>query len=427
MTQRTNPRWLIFHIGRLVSSLVMGIVFLFMPINSHADVVSPEYFGLHIHRADSGTAWPKVPFGSFRLWDAYVQWTHLQITRRTWNFAKLDRLVALAEITKVSLLLPLGLSPSWASARPNERSAYGEGRAAEPASVEDWRIYVRTIAQRYKGRINTYEIWNEPNDKAFFSGTTAKLVELTCEAYRTLKEIDPAIVVVSPAYTGEQNIGKLEEFLAQGGGKCIDVVAYHLYVPLNSPEAIPPLVERIRQAMKRQALGHLPLWNTESGWIIENSDGTPEGKAPDTWLRVGVEQSAAFVARSYLLGSASGLDRFYWYAWDDEAMGLVEPTAKSLKPGGVALGVVAKWMIGGPRPICTETKRIWLCTLSAKSDERRVVVWSPDSSRQYTVPSGWRIQQIERADSRIGPPPPSNNIRIDELPCLLVLVPDKQT
>lgn len=420
-----NLLFLRTRLARFLSCGILQAVLLFSMTFSHAAGVSPEYFGLHIHRADDGTPWPNVQFGSWRLWDAYVQWTHLQPARETWNFGRLDHYVELARSNKVSLLLPLGLPPRWASARPKEQSAYGEGRAAEPAQIEDWRAYVHTVGQRYKGKINAYEIWNEPNDKHFFSGTTAKLVELTCEAYRVLKIIDPAILVVGPAYTGGQNIGKLEEFLAKGGGGCIDVVSYHLYVPLGPPEVIPPLIERIREAMKRQGLEHLPLWNTETGWIVENSDGTHAGKLPKDWLRVSSEQSAAFVVRSYLLSSAFGVDRFYWYAWDGKSMGLMEPSAKTLKPGGVALGVVARWITGGPRPVCSETNRMWLCTLSQRPDGRRVVVWSPDSAKHYIAPSGWRIKQIERADGQIEPLPLSGlSIRTNEMPRQLTLVPD---
>lgn len=423
MILRVIPKILRIHIMRLLPVLAMGASVLFGMTNGHAAVVSPEYFGLHIHRADSRTAWPKVSFGSWRLWDAYVQWTHLQHTKWSWNFTRLDRYVELAEANKVSLLLPLGLSPRWASARPNEQSAYGEGRAAEPASMEDWRAYVGTVAQRYKGKIKAYEIWNEPNSKDFFSGSTAKLVELTCEAYQTLKAIDPTIVVVSPAYTGGQNIGKLEGFLAAGGNKCIDVVAYHLYVTPDPPEAIPPLAKAIRQAMKRQGMEHLPLWNTETGWLIENADGTPKGRVPDSWQPVSAEQSADFVARAYLLGSAFGVERFYWYAWDNVSMGLEEPKAKTLKPGAVALNVIARWITGNPPPICSESNRMWLCTLAASPTKRRVVVWSPDSSKRYAAPSGWRIQQIERADGRTESPSSSASIRTDGMPRQLELVP----
>ncbi len=412
--------------GRLLSRWALFATITFWAPCGHAAVVSLEYFGLHIHRADSSTAWPKVQFGSWRLWDSYVQWPHLQTTRWSWNFSRLDRQVELAEANQVSVLLPLGLSPRWASARPDEPSAYGEGKAAEPASMEDWRVYVRTVAQRYKGRIGAYEIWNEPNSKDFFSGTTSKLVELTCVAYAVLKAVDPAIVVVGPAYTGEQNVKKLEDFLAAGGSKCIDVVAYHLYVTLSPPEAIPPLVSRIQLAMKRQGVGHLPLWNTETGWFIENADGTAAGKVPDYWLRLSAEQSAAFVARSYLLGSASGVERFYWYAWDNNTLGLIEPRAKTLKPGGVALDVVARWMTGSPRPACVETRKLWTCTLSSDPDERRVVAWSVGGAKRYTPKSGWSLRLSERADGRMEALDSSSSMRVDGLPRLLLLSPSKQ-
>lgn len=388
-------------------------------------VIPLEYFGLHIHKADNGTAWPAVSFGSWRLWDAYVQWAHLQPSRGTWDFTRLDKYVALAESHKVTVLLPFGLSPRWASARPNESSSYGQGNAAEPALIEDWRVYVRTVAQRYKGRISTFEIWNEPNDKTFFSGSTAKLVELTCEAYRILKAIDPAILLVSPAYTGEENAPKLEDFLAKGGGKCIDVVAYHLYVPTNPPEAIIPVIEQVKLAMTRQGLDRLPLWNTENGWIFDNTDGTPEESLPTDWLRVSSPLSAAFVTRAYILASAFGIDRYYWYSWDGGSLGLLEPTAKVPKPGGLAVGVVASWMTGSPRPVCTDVDTMWQCVLSASAIEQRIVVWSPGNPRTFVAPAGWKIQKSERADSRTESTAlPSSSIRTSQLPRLLVMVPD---
>ena len=64
------------------------------------------------------TPWPSVPFGAWRLWDAYVGWPQLEPKQGTWNFSTLDKYVALAEAHNVEILLPLGLTPEWASARP---------------------------------------------------------------------------------------------------------------------------------------------------------------------------------------------------------------------------------------------------------------------------------------------------------------------
>ena len=68
--------------------------------------------------------------------------------KNKWDLKLLDDYVDKSEETGVSLLLPLGLSPTWASARPEESSAYNQpGWAAEPQDLNDWRNYVRTIMQ----------------------------------------------------------------------------------------------------------------------------------------------------------------------------------------------------------------------------------------------------------------------------------------
>jgi hypothetical protein len=184
------------------------------------DTIPPTLFGMHIHHIGTYTPWPAVPFGTWRLWDAYVSWPNLEPNKGQWYFDKLDSYVQLAQSHNVEILLPLGLSPTWASARPTEPSGYNAGSAAEPANIEDWKNYVRTVATRYKGRIRYYEIWNEPNEPLFFSGTVDQMVTLAREAYAILKEIDPEVMVVSPsAVSGVVDLGTpwLENYLMKGG------------------------------------------------------------------------------------------------------------------------------------------------------------------------------------------------------------------
>ena len=79
--------------------------------------VPASFFGMHIHHAGGATPWPEVPFAEWRLWDAGVAWPSIEPRRGQWQFAELDRYVDLAQHAGVGLLLPLGLSPGWASAR----------------------------------------------------------------------------------------------------------------------------------------------------------------------------------------------------------------------------------------------------------------------------------------------------------------------
>ena len=136
--------------------------------------VPREYWGLHIHRAGALGSWPAA-FGAWRLWDARVAWPNLEPNPGQWRFDALDEYVEMAREHRVEILLPLGMSPSWASARPSEVSSYSPGATAEPADLQRWRDYVRTVAQRYKGRVRHYEIWNEPNLRSFYTGSTATM------------------------------------------------------------------------------------------------------------------------------------------------------------------------------------------------------------------------------------------------------------
>jgi len=231
-------------------------------------VIPNTYFGLHIHHLDwpTPTPWPSMPVPAWRLWDAGVCWPDLQPNRGQWQFDRLDRFVTLAEKHRTSILLPLGGSPTWASARPQLPSPYQAGFTAEPANIEDWRTYVRTVASRYKGRIGAYEIWNEPNLKDFWSGTTEQMVILTKEASQIIHAVDPNAMVVSPSATADFGIPWLVEFLKKGGGQFVDVIGYHFYVA-KLPEELVPLIQRVQQVVTENGLTEKPLWNTESGWM----------------------------------------------------------------------------------------------------------------------------------------------------------------
>ncbi|KAF0161823.1 MAG: glycosidase-like protein [Rhodocyclaceae bacterium] len=340
-----------------------------------------EYFGLHIHRSDAGTAWPKVPFGSWRLWDAYVGWANLEPRRGEWDFARLDRYVAMAGITRVDILLPLAMTPRWASARPDESSAYRPGNIAEPASIADWSNYVATVGKRYKGKIVHYEVWNEPSDSSHYSGTVQTLVKLVCEARRVLKEIDPAIRIVSPASAGGgRHIDYLDQFLAAGGKNCIDIVGHHFYVFKQAPEAMVPLIRQVRNVMRRNGVGAMPLWNTETGWWIENRDGTPDHPmvAKGGWKRLDQDKEAGeYVFRAFLLARAEGVERFYWYAWDNRyGLGLIEPTTGELKPMTESWrGLVQK--LEGARDLgCRQKAARWQCDFVDKHGNRESYSWA---------------------------------------------------
>jgi len=296
------------------------------------DPIPPAYFGMHIHRLATTTPWPEVPFGTWRLWDAYVAWPNLEPRKDQWDFATLDKYVTAAEQNHVDVLLPLGLSPRWASSRPNEESGYMPGNAAPPIHVDEWQNYVRTLATRYKGRIHTYEIWNEPNLKQFYTGSVQELVRLAKVAYTTLKQVDPMILVCSPSATGKDGAIWLEQYFQAGGGKYTDVIGYHFYVNPEPPENMVPLIQKVKAVMEKYGM-HEQLWDTETGWAIQNNQSLVApalGKGFNSLVLTG-EQASAYIARAYLLSWGAGVSHLYWYSWDNRIMGLTEADGKTIK------------------------------------------------------------------------------------------------
>ena len=370
---------------------------------SPATIIPSILFGQHIHRATSTTVWPIVPFKSWRLWDTYATWSKLEPTKGEWHFENLDNLVALAEKNNVEVLLPLGLTPDWASARPKEKSAYSNGNAAEPLNIEDWKIYVRKVGNRYKGRIHYYEIWNEPNLKEFFSGTPEQLIVLSREAYQILKLIDPAIVMVSPSATsGYKGVAWLKDYFAKGGGKYADIIGFHFYTAPNPPEMIVPLIGKVKNVMAEFGASNKPLWNTEAGWAIANKQ--TEVKTTKDGIRSKVlndEEASAYVARAYILNWASGVERFYWYAWDNGLMGLTDADGKTVKNPAFAYGEIQKWLVGARMDEClSESNGTWICHLTRDGGYNARIVWNPVKQVTLKIPKSWGIKVILNLDGK---------------------------
>ena len=333
--------------------------------------IDGRFFGMHIHRSADGTPWPQVPFGSWRLWDAHVTWADLQPGPSTWDFTRLDRYVELAQTHNVDLLLTLGMTPRWASSQPDKYSEwfgeYGEGAQSPPARIDDWREYVRNVATRYRGRIRYYEIWNEPNSPEYFMGSPQQMVALSKVAYEVLKTVDVNNGVVAPSVNCDHS-GQmwLRRFFAAGGGSYADVLGAHFYVMPREPEAMVDEIERVQSLMHAYGINK-PLWNTEAGW------GPPSRFSSQ-------DDEAAFVMRTLMLNAAAGIQRVYWYAWDNTnwvTLKLSDPSTGATRRGALAYTELNHWLVGAWIEECqAERSNSWSCLVVKDNGERWLVLWN---------------------------------------------------
>jgi Glycosyl hydrolases family 39 len=244
--------------------------------------------------------------GTMRLWDTYTTWSRLEPQKGVWDWTLLDRYVALAESRQQNVLLTLGQSPAWASKNNTELNYFGLGSVYAPKSLDDWRDMVRTISTRYKGRIDGYEIWNEPNDPNFGKLSISELMDLTRTASQEIRAIDPSAKIISAS---PYSNGYLDQYLAAGAGDYVDVIGYHEY--RNDPEGMLSDLSNVRYTLDDYNVNK-PLWMTEGGAGNETTDETA---ASDLMLRWN------------LVSLASGMQRSFWYTWG-AGINISAPTSK---------------------------------------------------------------------------------------------------
>lgn len=211
----------------------------------------------------------------------------------------------------------------------------------------------------------------------------------------------------------------------QGGGRYADVIGYHFYVSPKAPEAMIDLIERVRAIVDRHGLTGRPLWNTETGWFIANQKtvASAVGSSNDFQSRVLSDTEAAdYVARALVLGWAGGLDRFYWYSWDNPLLGMTEADGQTVEVPAVAYRTVRDWMVGALMVSCQEgPDSVWVATFHRGRDTTELVAWSPGPVRRWKPGSALTIARVEDALGRPVTLPKSvtGGLAVDALPVLI--------
>lgn len=388
------------------------------PTNVSSLGITKESFGLHHHALTYGVNWPLCSFGAIRLWDSGTRWTQIQPAPEQWDFRNLDAYVERAESAGILPVLTLGQTPDWAAKDPTAGNSYGRGAKSPPADLAYWRNYVRALALRYNGRILHWEIWNEVNASNFWSGSVAELVELERVASLTLKQVNPNNVVLSPSFVADE-LDEFDAFLGMGGGQYSDIISYHFYALRFQPEKILPRINRVRKILAKHNLADKPIWNTEIGWLMANSDGA-FGKtfkpSWNNWKRYSYEGSAGLVLRALAISFAGGIDHVFWYSWNSGAMGLAENRGADPKPAAQAFQAGFDWLVDTKMKGCEQQGGRWVCE-AAVDNRTRYLAWAT-SPKQFTLPSEWNVNLVTNIWGETRAISPGETVTLKEEPVL---------
>lgn len=389
--------------------------------------VPSSLFNLNILGIGEHTGWPAFPFAAWR--NFHFDWQDLEPTQDQWSFARPDHDVQEALKHRVDTVAVLQGIPKWA-ASGDEASNSGK-QIGKPASLSDWTNYVRTVAMRYRGQIHYYELWNEPENTASFLRDPSNLIALNRIAYQTLKSVDPTIVVISSALSSGDPVTsrparQLALFAGAGLMKDCDVIAYHFYgIPIAGdstpriPEEMLTSINSVKAAMI-QAGPQKPIWSTEVGWYVLNDDQNSQPAPSYMGRSIGPELAAAYLARTYILGWAAGLDRIFWYAWRHGYMGLTEFNGDAKAPG-IAYATIQHWLVGARIISCDRNKGgSWLCKLDLADGASEFISWTESASAQLAIVPDWQIRSYRTLDGRGHDVGSQTSITISNSPILLL-------
>jgi hypothetical protein len=265
--------------------------------------LSPYFFAL---ARRCGQRW-------LRLHDASMiaKWAELEPEEGQFRFY--DDAVSGAHEAGLAILGMLDGVPYWLSSGERKRGYWSRWHIPDRADTLDkWDEYCRRAISHYRGRIDHWEIWNEPWGRWWVSsgGKPEMYVEFMRRAFQIKQEIHPdAQILGVSTYRG--NAKWTADALA-GGSAIFDAFSYHEYNNglLGDPTTANSVA--VSTANWRKLLaesdGERPIWNTEGGseqigsFYQPSAGGIPYSLQP------------AYIVRYDLCCMAAGVERFFLYS-----------------------------------------------------------------------------------------------------------------
>ena len=253
-----------------------------------------------------GFSWVKQKFA----------WREIEgLEKGEFDWYRPDRIVDKVEKADLNLIVRLDQQPFWSEPKDNIFQDNGP-----PADMQDFGDFCGAVAERYKGRIAAYQVWNEPNLSREWGDrmpNPTEYVAMLKACYEAIKGADPAAIVVSaglaPTGTDSEQATPDTKFLQQmydaGAADYFDVLGanapgYKANPELSPAEAENPEygggrwfafrhVEDLREIMVANGDGDKQVAILEMGWTLDKVN-------PDySWFAVDEATQADYLVRAY--------------------------------------------------------------------------------------------------------------------------------
>jgi len=250
-------------------------------------------------------------------------WEDIQPRPDVWDWSRADEVVAEVLYRERQLVARLDHPPAWAIVDPATRAD------GVPFDVEAYAAFCGALADRYKGRIAAYQVWNEPNLQREWAGhapDAAGYIRLLGACYTAIKAADPAAIVISaglaptetepPAAVPDGRY--LQQMFDAGLSAVYDVLGLHAPGYNNPPEMSPDEAEAagLRRWMvfrHVEDMRRIQIANGDAGRqvaLLEFGWHINPGIHPDyAWFAVDEATQAAYLVGAYRYAAE------HWRPW----------------------------------------------------------------------------------------------------------------
>jgi hypothetical protein len=252
-------------------------------------------YGAQLSRV-SGTTIGHLNALGFKWIKLQIRWEHQEPSPGAVDWATLDGVVSVANGGGKKLLFSVVTTPGWARARTE-----GQGPPDDPNTYGN---FVAGIAQRYCGKVQAIEVWNEQNLLTEWNtgrGINAQeYMNLLKIAYQRIKAACPGMIVVSGAptptglsdgWTAIDDVEYLRRMYNNGLKSYCDAVGVHPSGFDNPADAdwrtwkdstgfnnhrsffFSSTIKAYHDVMVQNGDGNKKLWATEFGWATAEGMG----------------------------------------------------------------------------------------------------------------------------------------------------------
>ncbi|MDR0645063.1 MAG: family 1 glycosylhydrolase [Treponema sp.] len=340
-----------------------------------------------------------------------LRWSGVEPEPGKWNFDYWDKYVDNGKAAGKKLLITLGFD------NPYLYKDRKEHRDLTEKELPFFLEYVEKTVLRYKGRVDAWEIWNEPN-LHFWRGSDVHFFDLAKAAAQRIREVDPTAKIVSAAFwrTPKKFIRGMFE---TGAMEYVDAISFHPYA-LN-PRGAVKLYDNLVKILDDYGFKG-EIWSTEVGYPTSGVYPT----------RVNEKNFPGHIVKTIAGLAARGSKTVIWYELQNDNnkgqepsklnseafFGIVYPDL-SYRNGAYAYRLCARYIAGSEYVPAQNIPQFITALFFRSKGGNILILWSEKPLKAQLVIDGGIVPYVHSIDSSAPPLSAPDALTITHTPIFL--------